>query len=79
MASDSQVYAPTVWPVQAMQKLIDELTAALAKNKKLKTSTPAAVKVFVDYLDPRFVGAAAYGAAQEGQLAAMKLLHSLGV
>ena len=61
-----------------MQKLVDELTAALAKNKKLKTSTPAAVKVFVDFIDPRDIGAAAYGAAQEGQLAAVRLLHSLG-
>jgi ankyrin repeat protein len=62
----------------AMEKLVDGLTGAIATNKKLKKAAPAAVKAFVDFIDPRGVGGAAFGAAQEGSMAAMALLHSLG-
>ena len=38
----------------------------------------AAVKAFVDFRDERRVGTAAYGAAQEGALKALRLLHERG-
>ena len=38
---------------KTMQKLIDGLVAALASNKNVAKHSAAAVKAFVDCLDPR--------------------------
>ena len=61
-----------------MQKLIDGLVAALASNKSVAEHSAAAVKAFVDFQDDRHVGNAAYVAAQEGKLKALRLLHERG-
>ena len=51
---------------RAMQKLIDGLVEAAAAKKTLAKHSAAAVRAFVDSMDPRNPGSAAYGAAQEG-------------
>ena len=58
-----------------MQKSIDGLVAALASSKNVAKHSAAAVKAFVDFSDERQVVTAAYGAAQEGALKALRLLE----
>ena len=52
-------------------------TASLALSASRTTATrlsafPAAVKAFVDSIDPRDIAGAGYGAAQEGALKALQ-------
>ena len=57
-----------------MRKLVDGLSVAVAKLKFAK-EVDSAVRVFLDFIDPRFIGTAAYSAAQENRPEAMRLLH----
>ena len=53
-----------------MQKSIDGLLVALASNKNVAKHSATAVKAFVDFMDDRQVGTAAFNAAFEGSLKA---------
>ena len=63
---------------RTMQELIDGLTQAVAAKKSLTRHSAAAVKAFVDFTDDRQFGTAAFCAAQEGALKALRLLHERG-
>jgi len=56
---------------------VDKLSADVARTKFAKAA-PAAVRKFVDFIDPRNIGAAVYSSADHRAYKAMKLLHSLG-
>ena len=61
---------------RTMQKLIDGLVAAVGEKKHVAKHSAAAVKAFVDFIDEREVGTAAFGAAENGALKALRLLHA---
>ena len=49
---------------------------AVAETKFAK-AVDAAMRAFVNFIDPRLVGTAAYGAAQENRPEAVRLLHEM--
>ena len=57
----------------AMRSLLDALPVPIASPHRA-----AAVKAFVDFIDPQRIGTAAFGAAEEGALEALRLLHECG-
>ena len=62
--------------LRSMKTLAVQLSEAIAR-KKFAKAAKAAVRTFVDFIDPRHPGAAVYAAAQENRLEAMRLLHEL--
>ena len=72
------LYASLRDDTRTMQKLIDGLVAAVGEKKHVAKHSAAAVKAFVDFIDDRYGGSAAFGAAQEGALKALRLLHERG-
>ena len=59
--------------VLTIRSLVDALPVPAASPHRA-----AAVKAFVDFIDPADVGTAAYSAAQDGALEALRLLHECG-
>ena len=49
--------------------------AAVGEKKHVAKHSAAAVKAFVDFRARRTIGTAAFAAAQEGALKALRLLH----
>jgi len=62
--------------IREMKRLIIELSVAVARTKFAK-AVDAAMRTFLDFIDPRQIGTSAYGAAQMNRLEAMRLLHGL--
>ena len=59
-----------------MKRLMAELSVAIAE-KKFAKAAKAAVRMFVDFIDPRHIGAAVYAAGHANRLEAMRLLHEM--
>ena len=53
-----------------------QLSEAIAR-KKFAKAAKAAVRTFVDFIDPRHVGAAVYAAGCANRLEAVRLLHEM--
>ena len=66
-------YAAYHGDVKKMKKFTDGLTAAAAVAKFTPKMAGMAMKVFVDSIDKRVIGSAAYGAAQEGSNRALRM------
>ena len=59
-----------------MKTLATELSEAIARKKFAKAAR-AAVRTFVDFIDPRHVGTAVYAAGCANRLEAVRLLHEM--
>ena len=68
------MYAALAGDMRKMRKLVDGLSAAVAKTK-FANEADFAVRTFLDFVDPRDIATAAYCAAQENRPNAVRLLH----
>ena len=62
--------------VKAIQKLVDDLSVAVARIKPAKVRPMIVIK-FVNYIDPRHFSSALYDAASYRAYRAFRLLHEL--
>ena len=62
--------------VRTVKRLQIELSVAVARTKFAKAAD-AAMRTFLDFIDPREEWTAAYCAAQENHLKIMRLLHEM--
>ena len=62
--------------LRTVERLQVELSVAVARTKFAKAAD-AAMRTFLDFIDPRYVGTAAYSAAQENHPKIIRLLHEM--